>query len=196
MSGHGAARTVAVMNIRSHRHHLRTAVGSGAAIVAALGLTPVAAQAAGSTQSLRFFVKDTSTRLTTKDGRVVSRPPYPAPHAGDVLDVTSQGYVGSHRHHATRPTISVQLRCVFAAAGPPDCVSRNLIGGSTLIVRGNPGTIIGGTGRYQGATGRVLENKEVAGGSDVVVRIHLAAASQRSPASGSPCSEVCSGGGH
>ena len=34
--------------------------------------------------------------------------------------------------------------------------------------------IIGGTGRYQGATGKVILNKEVEGGSDFVVRVKLA----------------------
>jgi hypothetical protein len=47
------------------------------------------------------------------------------------------------------------------------------IGGSLLIFSGNPGTLTVGTGRFQGATGRVIKNKEVPGGSDVVVKIRL-----------------------
>jgi hypothetical protein len=34
--------------------------------------------------------------------------------------------------------------------------------------------VIGGTGRYQGATGKVISNQEVEGGSDFVVRVKLA----------------------
>jgi hypothetical protein len=42
-----------------------------------------------------------------------------------------------------------------------------------LIIDGNPGTVVGGAGRYLGATGRVLSNDEVPGGADVVAKIHL-----------------------
>jgi hypothetical protein len=45
------------------------------------------------------------------------------------------------------------------------------IGGSLLRFHGND--LIGGTGRYQGVTGEVLKNKEVKGGSDIVVRLEL-----------------------
>ena len=47
-----------------------------------------------------------------------------------------------------------------------------------LVFRGNPGTLINGTGRYQDATGRVLSNTQVPGGSDSVARIRLRAASR------------------
>jgi hypothetical protein len=43
----------------------------------------------------------------------------------------------------------------------------------TVSASGNPGTLVNGTGRYQGATGRVITSKEVKGGSNVVARIHL-----------------------
>ena len=33
--------------------------------------------------------------------------------------------------------------------------------------------IIGGGGRYLGATGRTVKNEEVAGGSDAVVKVRL-----------------------
>jgi hypothetical protein len=45
------------------------------------------------------------------------------------------------------------------------------MGGSMLVFGGNPGTVLAGTGSYAGATGRVLSNREVPGGSDVVARI-------------------------
>ena len=70
--------------------------------------------------------------------------------------------------------------CVFAD-GPPDCVTHVAIRGSLLIFRGDPGTLINGTGRYQGATGRVLSDKPVSGGSNIVARIHLRKGARRAP---------------
>jgi hypothetical protein len=67
----------------------------------------------------------------------------------------------------------VHLRCSFSATPEPDCVSHTAIGGSLLVVRGNPGTVVNGTGRYHGATGRVLSNPHVTGGNDIVARIRL-----------------------
>jgi hypothetical protein len=40
-----------------------------------------------------------------------------------------------------------------------------------LIFAGDPGTVVGGTGRYLHATGRVISSKEVKGGDDVVAKI-------------------------
>jgi hypothetical protein len=57
--------------------------------------------------------------------------------------------------------------------GEPTCTSHVAIGGSMLIIDGNPGTVVGGTGRFEGATGRVLSNKEVPGGVDAVARVTL-----------------------
>lgn len=45
------------------------------------------------------------------------------------------------------------------------------MGDSTLIIKGNPGTVVGGTGRFFGATGRVISNQEVPGGVDVVAKV-------------------------
>jgi hypothetical protein len=143
-----------------------------AVAIAALAVSSAGAAAGGKTQTLRFFDKPTSMTLTTSDGKVIDKPPFPEAKPGDVLDVYSLDYVGNHRHHAKRFTGSAHLRCEFGA-GPPDCVSHTAIGGSLLIFGGNPGTLIAGTGRYAGATGRVLKNKEVKGGSDVVAKIRL-----------------------
>jgi hypothetical protein len=68
--------------------------------------------------------------------------------------------------------MSGHLRCKFGS-GAPDCESHTTIRGSLLIFHGN--TLEGGTGDYQGASGRVLSMKQVPGGadaSDIVVRIH------------------------
>jgi hypothetical protein len=143
------------------------------ALLVALGVSSAGAAGAHRAQTLRFFSKPVSITVTTADGTVIRKPPYPEPKPGDVLDVNSLDFVGDHSHHAKRWSISDHVRCEFGT-GAPDCESQVAIGGSLLVFHGNPGTVVNGTGRYQGATGRVLKNKEVKGGSDVVARIQLA----------------------
>jgi hypothetical protein len=130
-------------------------------------------EAAGRTQTLRFFDKPVSMKLTHADGTVDKDAPFPQPRPGDTLDVNSVDYVGTHIRHAARWTASTHLRCVFRA-GPPSCESHAALGGSLLVFTGDPGTLTNGTGIYQGATGRVISNKEVGNdASDLVVRIQL-----------------------
>jgi hypothetical protein len=135
--------------------------------------TPKAARGStASTQLLRIFDHPVATTLTTANGKVINHPPYPQPQAGDTLDVYSLDYVGNHAHHAAQWTLSNHLRCSFRQ-GPPVCESNIAIGGSLLVFEGN--TIVGGTGRYQGATGQVLSNKQIPGTantSDLVVQVH------------------------
>jgi hypothetical protein len=149
-----------------------------AAAACALALLPSAgALSASRTQTLRFFDKPVSITLTRPGGVVIDRPPYPQAKPGDVLDVNSIAYAGTHASHAKRWTASSHLQCTFRA-GPPSCVSHIAIGGSQLVFRGDPGKLVNGTGIYQGATGRVISSKEVPGmdvASDVVLRIRLAA---------------------
>ena len=160
------------MTTSLHKHPIRATTAAAVAALCALALSPVAAQAAGKTETLRFFSKDVSLTITTADGKVIEKPPYPEAQPGDILDINSLDYVGSKRRHARRWSASHHVHCVFAD-GPPDCVTHVAIRGSLLIFRGDPGTLINGTGRYQGATGRVLSDKPVSGGSNVVARIHL-----------------------
>jgi hypothetical protein len=138
-------------------------------------LLPGAGQAASRTQTLRFFDKPVSTKLTHPDGTVVANP-RSQPQPGDILDVDSLDYRGNHARHSKQFTGSTHLRCTFAAGGPPTCESHVAIGNSLLVFTGNPGTLTNGTGIYQGATGRVVSSKEVRGvdnASDVVAKIHL-----------------------
>lgn len=157
------------------RHKTAAVAGTVLAIAAATAI-PVGlagAQASSSkTQTLRIFDKPVATTLTTPNGKVISRPPYPQPGPGDVLDVYSLDYTGNHRQHAKRWSMSSHLRCTFGTT-QPDCESQIALGGSLLLFRGNK--LDGGTGDYQGATGRVLSNKQVPGPgnrSDIVARIH------------------------
>lgn len=141
---------------------------------AALMLLPGAGQAAGRTQTLRFFDKPVSTKLIRADGTVVKRAPLPEPQPGDVLEVNSLDYRGDHAHHAKRFTASSHLRCTFGTAAPT-CESHFAIGGSMLIFTGNPGTVTNGTGNYEGATGRVVSAKEIGNtnNTDIVAEVHL-----------------------
>lgn len=142
-----------------------------AATCGAAALLPAAGGAAGGkTQTLRFFDKVVSTKLTAPDGSVVHR----EPAAGDVLDVVSVEYAGNHATHAKAPSGTNHLRCVFGTAGPPDCTSHVAFGGSMLVFEGYPGTLVLGTGKYLGATGRVVSNRDVGhNNSDIVARITL-----------------------
>jgi hypothetical protein len=141
----------------------------------AVMLLPGAGQAASRTQTLRFFDKPVSMKLTHADGTVVANPQSVQPQPGDTLDVDSLDYRGNHSHHTKRFTASTHLRCTFGA-GAPTCESHVAIGNSMLIFTGDPGTLSNGTGIYQGATGRVVSNKSVRGtanASDIVVKIDL-----------------------
>jgi hypothetical protein len=155
-------------------HRLVVAIAATvAALVCAAALWPASGHAAGRTKTLKVFSKATLITLTHPDGTVVDHPPYPEAAPGDVLDVYSLDFRGTHKKHSKRWIGSDHLQCVFGT-GEPDCVSHVALGGSLLIFSGNPGTLIGGTGRFQGATGRVLVSKEVPGGTDVVAKIKLA----------------------
>jgi hypothetical protein len=148
-----------------------TVAAIAAAAAIPLGLAEARAFT-GKTQTLRIFDQPVATTLTEPSGKVISRPPYPQPSAGDVLDVYSLEYTGNHLRHAKHWSMSAHLRCTFGT-GQPDCESHVAIGGSLLIFRGNK--LQGGTGYYQGATGRILSNHEVPGPgnrSDIVAQIH------------------------
>jgi hypothetical protein len=152
---------------------VRTVIGVGAALACAVALWPSAGQAAGTTKTLRFYDQPQAITLTTAAGKVIKRPPFPQAKRGDVLDVYSLDFEGDHLHHASRSTMTTHLRCVFGK-GQPDCVSHVADGGSMMIWEGNPGTLIAGTGRYLGATGKVLKSHEVEhNASDVVARVTL-----------------------
>ena len=71
---------------------------------------------------------------------------------------SSLEYAGNHVKHAKKASGTNHLRCTFGTAGPPDCVSHVAFGASMLVFEGFPGTLVLGTGKYLGATGRVLSN--------------------------------------
>ena len=141
------------------------------ALTAALALVP-AASASAKTETLRFFSKVDKLTLTHADGTVVDNPTGP-PVAGDRLDVYSSDFAGDHKNHAKTATASEHAVCVFGDSPEPDCVSHVAIGGSLLIFDEN--TLIGGSGKYLNATGKVISNETVgdSNDSDVVARIKV-----------------------
>jgi hypothetical protein len=148
--------------------HIRPIIGIAlAALLLLVALSPSSGQAAGKTDTLRFFSKAVSFTYTTADGTVTHRPPTGPPRAGDVLEIDSLDYVGTHKKHAKRPKGSDYLRCQFNESPEPDCGSVSALGGSLLRFHGNE--TIGAIGRWK--RGRVLSNKEVPGGNDIVVKL-------------------------
>jgi hypothetical protein len=160
---------------RTRTHPRRAAAIAGVLLCSAAALAPGTGSAASTTQTLRFFSKTTAMAVTRADGKVISTAPFPQLAKGDVLDIYSLDYAGTHRKHAAASTASGHLRCAFVRPkAAPDCESDVAMpGGALLVFRGAPGTVVAGTGRYAGATGRVLTDKDVAGGSDVVARVVL-----------------------
>ncbi len=162
---------------------LLTLLGTAAVLAVAVGaaaLTPSDDAAAAGTDTLRIFEKTRLVQLTRPDGRVLNRLPIAEPQPGDVIDVVFDLFRGDHLEHRKTRLGSDHLRCEFVAAGPPRCVSHATIGRSMLVVEGTPPRITLGTGRFAGATGRVISAKEVAqeppsrlahNDIDVVVRI-------------------------
>jgi hypothetical protein len=133
-----------------------------AAAVAGATLAPSgSAAAAGDTETLRIFEKTRSIQLTKADGRVLTQLPIAEPQPGDVLDIVFDIFRGDHVKHGKTRLGSDHLRCEFVPAGPPSCVSHATIGRSMLVVEGTPPRITLGTGRFAGATGRVVSAKEV-----------------------------------
>jgi hypothetical protein len=160
------------------------AAGVAAGLCVALLFASSGQAAGGKTTTLRIFEKAASIRLTKSDGTVLNKLPIAEtePKAGDVLDLVFDDFVGNHARHAKKPSGSDHLRCTFVASGPPSCVSHVAFGSSMLVIEGNPGRVALGTGRYRGATGRVVSSHEVKhappsslahNNLDIVARIHL-----------------------
>ncbi len=158
-------------------------LGTAAVLTVAVGgaaLAPSGDAATPRTDTLRIFEQTRSIQLTKADGRVLGRLPIAEPEAGDVLDIVFDLFRGDHVRHGKTRLGSDHLRCEFVAAGPPICVSHATIGRSMLVVEGAPPRITLGTGRFAGASGRVISSKEVKGAPptqrahndiDVVVRV-------------------------
>jgi len=158
----------------THIHHLKTPLAAtlGVLVLALIAAPSGSAGKHTKTETLRIFSMAQTFTCTTADGTVSHQPPAGPPHVGDVLEVDSLDFKGDHKRHSKRPIGSDYTRCTFVAdSQEPDCVGYGALGGSLLRVHGLD--VIGGTGRYEGVTGTMPENKEVRGGSDVVMKLRL-----------------------
>ena len=142
------------------------------AVAAAALAFPAASQAAGKTETIRVFSQEQTFTLTAPDGTVSHEPPAGPPAAGTVMEIDSLDYRGTFKKHEKKPSFSDYLTCTFGTDPEnPDCHGYVAIDGSLLRFRGFD--IVGGTGRYLGATGKTVSSKEVKGGSEFVVKIKL-----------------------
>ena len=168
MCGERPRLSVAPMINPTHIRPIRTIIGVAvAALLCVVALSPSAGQAAGKTETLKFFSKPVSFTYTAADGTVTHRPPDGQPQAGDVMEIDSLSYRGNHKKHAKRSTASDYLRCEFNGSPEPDCHGYAAIEGSLLRFHGME--VIGAIGRWK--SGKVVSNKEVKGGSDYVLKL-------------------------
>ena len=169
MCGATTRLSVGPMINRTHIRPIRTLIGVAvAALLCVVTLSPPAGQAAGKTETLRLFSKPVSFIYTAADGTVTQGPPAHPPRAGDVFEIDSLDYAGTHRKHSKRPKGSDYLRCEFDGSPEPDCRGYAAIGGSLLRFRGME--LVGAIGRWK--SGKLLSIKEVeGGGSDIVLKL-------------------------
>ena len=102
-------------------------------------------------------------------------PPPQEAAAGDRIEFTELGFRGTQAKHVKRWTMSSHTICTFQAKGGPICDGQAAVGGNQLLLfRTTDATgtrIVGGTGRYAGATGKAefSESNE----ANVVLTINL-----------------------
>jgi hypothetical protein len=169
MCRRSAGLSVGPMINTTHIRPIRTLAGAAlAALLLLVALSPPAGHAAGKTDTLRFFSKPVSFIYTAADGTVTHAPPAGPPQAGDVFEIDSLDYAGTHKKHSKRPKAADYLHCAFSGGPEPDCNGTAAIGGSLLRFHGMD--VVGAIGRWKG--GKVLSNKEVKGGSDFVLKLN------------------------
>jgi hypothetical protein len=145
---------------------------------AAGGPAKSAHAAAGKTITLRYYVETAAFVYRRADGTTIAQPPATAA-PGDQLEITELGYKGTHKSHAKKSSASSYTVCHFKSAkGAPTCEGVLAIGGSQLMIfrteSGGDPVLIGGTGRFAGATGGVkMTEVPNSNNSDVVVTVNL-----------------------
>ena len=171
---------------RIYAARLLFAVGATSLCVLAAAASPVAAgtsaksahAAAGKTLTWHYYVETVSFVYRRADGTTAPQPPAAAA-AGDQLEITELGYKGTHVNHAKKWSASSYTVCHFKSAkGAPACEGVLAVGGSQLLIfrteSGGDPSIIGGTGRYAGATGGAkMTEVPNTNNSDIVVTVNL-----------------------
>jgi hypothetical protein len=143
------------------------------------GTASPAHQQAGKTVTMRFYSVIASLVYRNADGTIAAHPPQ-KPEAGGQLEILENAYNGTHTSHSKKIVATTHTVCVFASAKPePTCDGQSAVGGNQLLLFHTPAgsgtTVVGGTGRYLGATGKAKAT-EIGNhnNSDVVVTVQLA----------------------
>jgi hypothetical protein len=149
------------------------------AATALLATFAVAAGSAGASTKLRVFEKSTGFKVLDPSGKPFT--PTGPPPVGSVFIGTDLIYVGNHKHHAKRYVGSDHIRCTITSATAGICEGQIALGGSMLLVEGQPidlaasgtsFTIDGGTGKYAHAKGTIV-SKDVGTTDDSDMTITL-----------------------
>ncbi len=98
---------------------------------------------------------------------VTPAPPAGPPQTGDMFEIDSLDFRGTHKRHSKKAIGADYLQCVFQASGEPDCHGYTAIGRSLLRFHGMD--LIGAIGRFKDA--KIISNKEVKGGNDFIVEL-------------------------
>jgi len=155
------------------------ALAAASAPALARGTTSPAHRQAGKIVTMHFYSVVASFVYMNADGTVAAHPPQ-KPEAGGQLEILENAYTGTHKSHSKKIVATTHTVCVFKSAKPePTCDGQSAIGGNQLLLFHTPAgsgtTVVGGTGRYLGATGKATAT-EVGNhnNSDVVVTVQLA----------------------
>lgn len=143
------------------------------------GTASPAHKQAGKTETLHFYSVIASLVYRNADGTVAPHPPQ-KPEAGGQLEIIENAYTGTHKSHSKKVVATSHTVCVFTSAKPePSCDGQSAVGGNQLLLFHTPagsGTVVvGGSGRYLGATGKATATQiGKSNNSDVVVTVQLA----------------------
>jgi hypothetical protein len=155
------------------------ALAAASAPALAGGTASPAHRQAGKTVTMHFYSVVASLVYRNADGTVAAHPPQ-KPEAGGRLEILENAYNGTHKSHSKKIVATTHTVCIFTSAKPePTCDGESAIGGNQLLLFHTPAgsgtTVVGGTGRYLGATGKAKAT-EIGNhnNSDVVVTIQLA----------------------
>jgi hypothetical protein len=143
------------------------------------GTASPAHKQAGKTMTVRIYSVIASLVYRNADGTVATHPPQ-KPEAGGQLEIIENGYSGTHKSHSKKIVATSHTVCVFKSAkGEPTCDGQSAIGGNQLLLFHSPAgsgtTVVGGSGRYLGATGKATATQiGNTNNSDVVITVQLA----------------------
>jgi hypothetical protein len=153
------------------------ALAAAAVPVVADGTAKSSHAAAGKTIVLHYYSQTVSFVYRKADGTVLPQPPQTAA-IGDQMEITELGYKGTTKKHAKKWSVSAYTICVFhSTKGAPTCEGVAALGGNQLLTfhtapESNP-QVVGGTGRYAGATGSVDMQSTGDTSSDLVITVNL-----------------------